>query len=66
MDDFNAFESEFAGFVPDESREILKCAVIRHKINNELHNLTQQQLEAAFVFVRSFNIERRIEELRKR
>jgi hypothetical protein len=66
MDDYAEFESEFTGIVPSEVNGILKCAVIRHKISNELHNLTQEQLEATFAFVRSFNIERRIEDLRKR
>ena len=66
MDDFNSFESEFAGIVPSEVNGILKCAIIRHKIINELHNLSEKELEATFAFVRSFNIERRLEELRKR
>lgn len=65
MNDFTAFESECAGFTPMQNDDIIKCAVIRHQISNELHNLLPEELDAVFAFVRLFNIERRVQELRK-
>jgi len=64
MDDFTAFESECKGFTPIQDDELIRCAVMRHQINDELHNLLPEELKATYAFVRLFNIERRIQDLR--
>lgn len=64
MNDFTAYEAECRGFSPMQDEGVLKCAVMRHRISNELHNLTPEELDAVYAFVRLFNIERRIQDLR--
>lgn len=64
MNDFTAFEGEYVGFTPIQDDDVLKCAVMRHRISNELHYLCPEELDAVYAFVRMFNIERRLQDLR--
>lgn len=64
MEDFTAFEAEYRGFSPVQDDDVIKCAVMRHRISNELHSLMPEELDAVYAFVRLFNIERRVQDLR--
>lgn len=64
MNEFTCLEAEYSGFTPMQDDDVLKSAVMRHRISNELHNLLPQELEAVYAFVRLFNIERRLQDLR--
>lgn len=64
MNDFTAYEAECKGFAPVQDDDVIKCAVMRHRISNELHNLKPEELDTVYAFVRLFNIEHRVQELR--